>query len=593
MRPRLLVLCTALGMSLASLTATAQTVTYADEYKKRLKTSGTQQALGDGAFGEQVDLYTGSTSFAQTDLVLEGKGPPIVIARHTRKVDESEINSGKFTGLGDWELDIPQIITLVPGTVKQTQSMVGDWRNLDSGGNPSAARCTNFEEGPWSPPWGYFGVHSGDIDASQWWQGYALQIPGSGEQMILSRRQAPAPATGLYPGVTMSHWEIGCLANTTNGQPGEGFLALAPDGTKYFLTQLTYDTYKTIQYNDPMEPSAWSVLPRNVARMKASRVEDRFGNYITYTYTGDRLSSITGSDGRSVTIQWWADAPLVQKIVANGRTWTYNYVNRSATGGTLSQVVLPDGSAWGFSGDSYSGVRNGSGMQAGCFPHATSGSEDTIINPYIITHPAGGTATFGFSLRVRGQSYYPSFCSAPYGGDVSESGNPNFSVRALVQRTISGPGLAAKTWNYLYEPQHASVERLCPSNSCSSTTYTDVTDPDGNRTRYIHSTRYGALQGKLLRVERYQGASVQKETEDLLYNYAEGARPYPSVFGNAMNAADPPYSAENLVVKRKSTTTRDGRVFVWEVPSTCQPAGSTLCIDTYGRATKVVKSSSP
>lgn len=592
MRTTLIAFCAATGMTIAAFPAAAQTVTYADEYQNRIKAAGALQALDDNAFGEQVDLYTGTTSFAQTDLVLEGKGPPIVIARSTPKNDFSETDPLKFTGMGDWELDIPQIVTLVPGTVKYG-STVGDWRNRDSSGSPSAARCTYFAAGPWSPPWGYYGPHSGDIHAGQWWRGYALKIPGSGEQTLLARgSQAPGPASGTYPGVTTGHWQVGCLPNTTNGQPGEGFLVLAPDGTKYFLTHLTYDTYETIQENDPYDPDTWSVLPRNIARMKASRVEDRFGNYITYTYTGDRLTSITGSDGRSVAIQWWPDAPLVQSITTNGRTWTYNYVSRSAIGGILSQVTLPDNTSWAFSGSPITGGAYGFAM-TGCFPGTLSTSDSTTVVTYAIKHPAGATATFGFSNRVRGQSYYPSFCTSIAGGDAFETGNPYFSVGALVQRSITGPGLPARTWSYVYEPQHASVDRNCPNNSCASTTYTDVTDPEGNRTRYLHSTRFGALQGKLLRVERYQGSSTQKQTEDHLYNYTESDHPYPGTYGNSMGAADSAYATENLVLRRKTTTGRDGRNFVWEVPGGCAGGLTGYCFDAFGRPTKTVKSSSP
>lgn len=594
MRLRLVAQFTTIGLLSASFPVAAQTVTYADEYSNRIKTAGTPQSLGDGAFGERVDLYSGATSFSATDLVLEGKGPPIVIARHSHKADLSELDPGKFSGMGDWDFDIPQIYTIVPGTVKLTKSLVGDWRASDASNQASTARCTYFSNGPWSPPWGYFGPHSGAIFLSEWWRGYSLQMPGSGDQTLLARGTAPGPTSGTYNGVTLSHLQVGCLPSTTNGHPGEGFLVLAPDGTKYFLTHLTYDTYTTIQHDDGIDFYGWSVLPRNIGRMKASRVEDRFGNYINYNYTGDRLTSITGSDGRSVTIQWWSDAPLVQSITTNGRTWTYNYAGRSADGGRLSQVVLPDGSAWNYSGYVPGDANYGLAIN-GCFPtHTVSGSDGAGTFSYAVTHPAGATAAFSFSTRLRGQSYYPSYCDSSSDGSTTyETGNPYTMVNALVQRTVSGPGIASGTWTYTYEPNHASVQRLCPGTSCSSTTYTDVTDPEGDRTRYIHSTRYGALQGKLLRVENYQGSSTQKQSTDSLYNYVDSDYPYTAIFGYSMGAADPPYSTENLVVTRKTTTVRDGRTFVWEVPAGC-PGGLTgYCFDAYGRPTKVIKSSSP
>lgn len=583
-------------LALAVLPAYAQQTDNAAEYVNRIKTAGTIQPLGETPFGESVDLYSGGTSFEQTDLVLEGNGPPIRIMRRSLKADLSVLDPLKFSGFGDWELELPEIVTIVPGTVK-VGSTVGMWSTDDGAGNPTTARCTNFG-GMWSPPYQYYGPKSGDIVLYAWWQGYELKIPGNGSQTILQRGTgAPAPATGNYPGVTTQHWQVGCQAglNVTNGQPGEGFLVLAPDGTKYFLTHLTYDTYESVTEYEAVDPSLWRVLPRNVAHMKATRVEDRFGNYVTYGYTGDQLTSITASDGRSVTLTWWSDAPLVKTVTANGRTWTYNYASRSATGGYLSQVILPDGSAWSFSGGAIQDSPYPVSME-GCLPgaHLIGGSAPGITSTFSITNPAGVIGTFRYSTRLRGQSYYPTWCTVNMGSDTGyESGNPYFLISSLVERQVSGPGLATALWSYNYEVEHASADRNCTGNTCQSTTYTDVTEPSGDRTRYIHSTRFGALQGKLLRIEAYQGASTLKRAEDKIYNYAESDRPYPGAYGSSMTAADQPYSVENLVLLRKNVTTQDGRTFTWEVPTGCAGGLTGYCFDAYGRPTKTIKSSGP
>ena len=583
-------------LALAMVPAHAQETNYAAEYTNRIKTAGAIQPLGETPFGESVDLYSGGTSFEHTDLVLEGKGPPIRIMRRSLKGDVSASDPFKFTGFGDWELQVPEIVTLVPGSVK-VGSTVGIWSTDDGSGNPTTSRCTNFG-GMWSPPFGYYGPKSGDIVLNAWWRGYELRVPGNGSQTILLRGSgAPYPASGTYPGVTTQHWQVGCQAGlgTTNGYPGEGFVVLAPDGTKYFMTHLTFDTYLSMIEYEPEDSRLWRVLPRNVAHMKATRVEDRFGNYLTYGYTGDQLTSITGSDGRSVTLTWWSDAPLIKTVTTNGRTWTYNYTSRSATGGFLSQVVLPDASSWSFSGGAVSDAYDPVSME-GCLPgaHLSGGSASGITSTFTITNPAGVIGTFRYSTRLRGQSYLPTWCTVNLGSDTGyESGNPYFLVSALVERQLSGPGLATALWSYSYEVEHASADRNCTGNTCQSTTYTDVTDPNGHRTRYIHSTRYGALQGKLLRTETYDGASTLKRAEDKSYNYAESDRPYPAAFGSGMTAADPPYAVENLVLLRKNAMTQDGRTFTWEVPSGCSGGLTGYCFDAYGRPTKVVKSSTP
>lgn len=589
-----LLLSAALGLTL--LPAHAQDKTYADEYQNRIKSAGAAESLSETPFGESTDLYTGSTSFEQVDFVLEGRGPAIRIARQSLDSDYSTTNPMQYSGFGDWELEVPYIQTLVPGTLKYF-STVGEWKTPGPSG-ATTQRCTYFGE-MWTPPDGYYSPKSLTAPAYSWWSGYTLKIPGVGSQPILARLPpAPTPSSGTYPGVTTQHWQIGCQAGlgTTNGQPGEGFVVLSPDGTKYFMTHLSYTPYETYREVAPEDPQTIAYVGRVIARMKASRVEDRFGNYVNYTYTGDKLTSISASDGRSVTIQWWSDAPLVQSITSNGRTWTYNYASRSATGGTLSQVILPDNTAWTFTG-SVPGSASGPVSFGGCIGNFSYGpspqSASGVTYTYSLKHPSGLVGTFRYSGRLRSQSYAATMCDVdPYSQTMYETSNPYFSVLALVEREISGPGMPNRLWTYSYEPEHVSRYLDCVSISCPSTTYTDKVDPSGNRTRYIHSTRYGALQGKLLRVEQYDGTQLMR-AEDKTYNYLASDMPTSAPFGYSLYTADPQFGTENLVLLRKNVISQQGRTFTWEVPGGCVGGLTGYCFDAYGRVTKVVKSSSP
>lgn len=585
-------------MSVISAQAIGQEKTYADEYQNRIKSAGAIQGLGDTPFGEAIDLYTGATSFQQTDLVLEGKGPAIRIGRRSVSGDFSAANQLAFSGFGDWQLEIPQIRTLVAGTTRYG-STVGDWRVYLSTGEPTLDRCTHMDGAMWSPPPGYVGLHSGGVDPSFWWQGYQLDVSGGSQGILIRAGGAPAPATGFYPGVTTQHWQVGCLPATSNGQPGQAFFALAPDGTKYSFTHLVYEQYTEFRDTDPYAPTYRAIQPRNIAAMKVTRIEDRFGNYLTYGYSGDKLTSISASDGRAVTIEWWADAPLIRAITSNGRVWHYDYASRSSTGGTLSQVTLPDSSSWVFTGSAASPAFAPVTM-LGCFTGVgtdglpAQGSASGITQTYSVKSPSGATGVFSYSTRLRAQSYMPTFCIHydPQAEQGQETANPYFLLAALVRREVSGPGIATATWNYTYEPAKASTDRDCGSNGCQSTTYTDVQGPDNTMTRHIHSTRHAALQGKLLRVEVYQNGGALQRAEDRSYNFAEADRPYSNVYGSSLFTASPSYGAENLVVLRKTVLAQQARNFIWEVPAGC-PGGLTgYCFDAFGRATKTLRASS-
>ncbi len=75
-----------------------------------------------------------------------------------------------------------------------------------------------------------------------WWQGYQLILPGQGEQEML--RRDPGNTLGAlneptkFPIVTAQQWQIGCLDQTDNGEPGDAFLAFAPNGTRYTFNHL-------------------------------------------------------------------------------------------------------------------------------------------------------------------------------------------------------------------------------------------------------------------------------------------------------------------------------------------------------------------
>ncbi|MCC8361808.1 hypothetical protein LK996_01755 [Lysobacter sp. A6] len=206
--------------------------TFESEYLKRLKSYQSIQPYGETPFGESIDLVTGQVSFSQTDIVLEGAGPTIRVSRSRSPEIYDASGPGPAQVLGDWTLDIPRISTLVaaPRGVEDGGIPGSNWRMAFT--DPDKKRCTNFN---------YVWGGSGGIAMDDWWHGYELVMDDGASQPLLKRDAAyttkPSGATA-YPIVTLGDIQLSCLASTKNGEAGEGFLAIGPDGTKYWFDWL-------------------------------------------------------------------------------------------------------------------------------------------------------------------------------------------------------------------------------------------------------------------------------------------------------------------------------------------------------------------
>jgi hypothetical protein len=73
-------------------------------------------------------------------------------------------------------------------------------------------------------------------------------------------------------------------------------LAIAPDGTKYWFDWLVFEGAHKMH--------AWTTFIGTKSSLLVTRVEDRFGNFVTYTYAGDRLTEMRGSGGRHLRLVW-------------------------------------------------------------------------------------------------------------------------------------------------------------------------------------------------------------------------------------------------------------------------------------------------
>ena len=596
--------------------AWAGTLTPATEYRDKVKVAETVQPLGDSPFGENVNLYKGGLSFSQTDISFPGIGPTITLVRGFELGGGSARPFGAKEA-GDWSLSIPRIQTILPGDLVNKH---GAWL---VGSPSSTARCTGFSKisiSPYTP----LGQH--------WWNGYQLLTADGASQSLLKRapENTIAPASGTYNIVTANHWMIGCLPSTANGVAGEAFLATAPDGTRYWFNQLVdgppIETLELVSgqiglmagegsasattpvgTSSPDASSASGTptsdiyaggdvayTPRKMGYMFVTRVEDRFGNYITYNYTNNRISSITGSDGRLVTIAWRATAPVVTSITiepTSGAPQTWTYVYASDTSNILARLVLPDQSAWTFAMngvdnldfDTYEqdeisrcGLRYRPNQYTPGFATATA----------VITHPSGLVGAFDINEVVFGRSMVPTFCNGTATASV-EAMPTLYLAYSLTRKTVSGPGIATQVWGYSYSNAVGSSAAECASVACAGSAYVEVIAPDGSISRYTHSNKWDFSEGKLLGVIAGLSSLGQTNPAGIQRNWKAYAPPtqgpWPTRVGDGldhwgvMNNAP----AESISPQSQSITELQGATF----------SRRTTAFDAYGNPLSVTRSS--
>src|SRR6185312_12635900 len=418
------------------------------EYQKLIQVDQAIHPLGAHPFGENISTYDGNVSFDVTDVTLRGNGPTITVGR-TAQFSEwgNGATSGPQLPLGNWDLDIPRVETLV---ASQLGWQTGVWGTTPTVG--TTQRCTNFK----MPP-GIASTNSeGGWVPDEWWYGYNLLMPGEGKQLLMPRSTAnslsPTISGMSFSIVTKNNWMIGCGVTASDG--GEGFLAIAPDGTRYTFAHLVYRPWYPIigagaltpdaihattsgavsaQGATPMvgAPGGIGILAREDAFMYVTQIQDRFGNTLTYHYdpTTGYLSSITANDGREVDVTYVSGSPLIQTVTAKAsnvpsRAWTYTYAS-----GDLTGVQLPDGSAWSYNlpiGPTFISLSSNNCQldQLPAFNYPVTGNVTGTV-----TTPSGLTGTFSFGLKLSGRSYTLKSCYGNSNGTAPAALYPEWYVQ--------------------------------------------------------------------------------------------------------------------------------------------------------------------
>lgn len=512
--------------------------------------------LGIDAFGDQLSLYSGSVEFSNVDISVPGNNDlPVELRRSLRIEDRRQ--GGYLGGFGDWDIDVPHL-----------RGLFAEGAGWVVGSGASNQRCSTT-----SPPPAYYLFPSSD-----YWQGYWLHVPGQGDQALLHTPNSllPAPtAGGPYPWITKSHWRLSCKPSTANGYGGQGFIAISPDGVKYHFDWVV-SRQASLLKRHYVAPGYGNTIQREMVYFLVTLIEDRHGNWVSYTYSGDKLQSITSSDeARQITLTYSGSSVSSASSSVGSRSYSY-------LGGALRSVTRPDGSRW-----TYEPVSGSMFISPGT-PPVASGTQPiceetewgTGAFTYRVTHPAGAQATYVFQNRRHHRNNVPKMCVRPAPEyEYLQISNAVEGFTLLSKTILVNTGTPAQTWTYAYdiynEGKPIAFAAECASvglgtTYCPASKSVTVNGP-GRFERHEFGILYNVNEGKLLgryvgpnssvvlrsQVNTYQAGGTGLGTV-LTYANAVGTNPY-LYGGRSSNTIDPMLTSR--ITQQTTTFSREYTAF--------------------------------
>lgn len=552
------------------------------KYIEPIKKSSGITPVSIDSFGDSIDLSSGSVEFKWTDIDIPGNNNLPVRLQRSLVVEDKESIASELGGFGAaGNIDIPYLKGVFP---------VAGWQV--SGASPNA-RCSMF--GP--PP------DFTQISSSDYWNGNSMHIPWAGDQAMLSSPAASLPKPmGAANIMTKKFWAFKCSPSTKNGYPGEGFIALSPEGDTYYFDWVVSRNYGRFSKRFGNYAHSTATMDRKLVYFLVTKIEDRFGNWVSYEYSGDKLSRIFSSDNRFIQIDSW-NGDNIASVSSSVGTWTYAYTANSLV------TTQPDGAHWQYVSSGalnveptpalplYTGNIGPDGQPRCPAPEASSGNYGLTV-----TQPSGAAAAFAFTVMRHGKNNVPKLCNSFIDEGLMSYRYltiPNFSdTLTLVSKSIAGPGLAAMQWSYTYVGGGIGLafEDVCSNPptplACPKTKATEVRGPDRSYKRYTFGKLYKINSGQLLQVdEGYETGSspnvqavILKTTTNEYMTAAEvSAQPFPDRVGSPGSSRFDDVEMASLRPLRKTQITQDGTAFT----------STSSTFDGLARPITVVKASAP
>jgi len=370
--------------------------------------------LSTSPLDDSFDPATGTVTFAATDISLPGNFDiPVELSRW---VPSQDMDTG---GPGHWKWNLP----LIRGNyldVKSGHSDAGwDWgyNTWRHGKNCSGSADTVINN------------HGDAITADAYWDGKLLHIPGVTSETFVTNASSQQ--------VTRSNFRIVSCISNPGGQ--EGIVVAGPDGLTY-----TFNQIKSYYNGKPAlkDPVVYTRL------LMVTKIEDRFGNRVDYSYTGGKLTQISATDGRQISISY---SGANATATANGRTWSYTGDNVTMPGG-LDQWQYTGLTHVEFDPSGVGGYNQQLRLAAGSpyvIPGCTVATGDYTVQ---VTSPAGLLSTYVFRDTIHYRANVEPFLYYDiYATDFAVTRSlACTNARSLVSKTISGPGISATNWTYQY-----------------------------------------------------------------------------------------------------------------------------------------------
>lgn len=551
-----------------------------EEYDKIINKASTVTAHGATLLGDQVSLQGGALSFHVTDVSLPGNNAlPVEITR----TFQTETSQGFQRGgpprdskvldapFSDWDLELPSIGGVFPISTGWINPAAGIPHKRCEVTHPSLARAPTIS------------VNGVSFAGEEIWSGTRITLPGRGSQALLLRTATrPQPAAGGAYWITSDWTSVACLPTVkqSNGGTGQGFVATTPDGVRYTFDWMAraHETRLAKVRTAGTWGSTYEFVERGRYALYATRAEDRFGNWVAYTYSNAatspiKLTRIESSDGRIITVGYTGN--FISSVAAHGKTWTYGY-----TGDRLTTVTLPDASQWSINLDGFKRLTIDYFDEEPSVQWRACGDPGELkAHSYTgtVTHPSGALGTFVLGQRRIVRSGLPANnCSTGHPGDLNDDSDTYpaaWDAYALAQKTLSGLGLTAAAWTYAYSSGTVDV--------------TQVTGP-GVYERHTFGNSFRSNEGKLLSLEVGSSAGSILSTTIHAYSLALSGVPHYTPLGDSGQWRSDNFTEEYPRPMLTRIITQDGTDFVWVVAKDC--AGG-MCLDGYARPTKVVKAS--